>query len=64
MNRAEELCGLRLFWRILIMKLRNIIAAASAAIIGASALAASASAYEAFLMYTQDRKFQIERENK
>ena len=36
------------------MKLRKLIAAASAAVIGASVLAATASAYEAFLMYTDN----------
>ena len=34
------------------MKLRNLLAAATAAIVGTSALAASAGAYEAFLMFT------------
>ena len=36
------------------MKLRKLIAAASATVLGASVLAATASAYEAFLMYTDN----------
>ena len=36
------------------MKLRKLIAAASAAVLGASVLAATASAYETFLMYTDN----------
>jgi hypothetical protein len=34
------------------MKLRNVIAAATAAVVGAAAMTATAGAYEAFLMYT------------
>ena len=38
-------------WRIFIMKITKILGAASAAVVSAAVLAASASAYDAFLMY-------------
>lgn len=41
----------KIFWRIFIMKITKILGAASAAVVSAAVLAASASAYEAFLMY-------------
>lgn len=45
------LCLSRILWRIFIMKITKILGAASAAVVSAAVLAASASAYEAFLMY-------------
>ena len=44
------LCLSRILWRIFIMKITKILGAASAAVVSAAVLAASASAYEAFLM--------------
>ena len=41
----------KIFWRIFIMKITKILGAASAAVVSAAVLAASAGAYEAFLMY-------------
>lgn len=41
----------KIFWRIFIMKITKILGAASAAVVSAAVLAASASAYDAFLMY-------------
>lgn len=45
------LCFSRILWRIFIMKITKILGAASAAVVSAAVLAASASANEAFLMY-------------
>ncbi len=45
------LCLSRILWWIFIMKITKILGAASAAVVSAAVLAASASAYEAFLMY-------------
>lgn len=45
------LCFSRILWRIFIMKITKILGAASAAVVSAAVVAASASANEAFLMY-------------